>query len=111
MIHTPVKKKRQKRRELYSSRLKSGRCPMCGKPRTGEWITCEACLEINRLSSSKISRQSKTLAINRYRDKCRKKGICYGCGREIGLGKYKKCAVCRERDRVAKARRYAEATW
>jgi len=84
---------------------------MCGKPRTGEWITCEACREKNRLRSKSLSPEAKQAAINRYRDRCRKGGICYGCGREVGLDKYKKCAVCREKDRVAKARRYAEATW
>jgi len=78
---------------------------MCGKTRTGDWITCESCLERNRASSKKISRESKNQTINRYRDRCREEGICYGCGTYIGLGKYKTCPECRRKGRLANTRR------
>ncbi len=45
--------------------------------------------------------------LNRYRNKCRKDGICYGCGNYIGLGKYKRCASCREKDNKRKTKKYA----
>ncbi len=104
-----AKKKRWHRRR-YERRFRSGLCPLCSGERTGEWIICEACREKSRARSrvlTREARQARQESIYRYRVRCRETGICYGCGRYIGLGQYKRCGACRERDRVAHAVSYA----
>lgn len=100
-----AKKKRWHQRR-YSNRLQNGVCPICGGKRTGGWIVCETCREKSRVYSKSMSPEARERTINRYRDRCRKRGICYGCGRYIGLGKYKRCEGCREKDRLAHSRAY-----
>lgn len=107
-IKTYTVKKKKWAAKRYKKRLQDGLCPMCGGLRTGEWITCEKCL-----AKARAYRKTKTrnrLKANRYanqfRNTCREEGICYGCGNYIGLGKYKKCERCREKDNKAKVEHY-----
>ena len=81
---------------------------MCGGKRTGDWIVCETCREKSRVYSKALTPEAKQKGINRYRKRCRKQGICYGCGSYIGLGKYKRCESCRGKDRDAHMRRYIQ---
>ena len=103
---TYTAKKKRWHQKRYEGRLQSGLCPICGGKRTGDWITCITCREKSRLYSKALPPEVRQKSINRYRIKCRKRGICYGCGGYIGLGKYKRCEPCREKDRNAHMERY-----
>lgn len=81
---------------------------MCGRKRTGKWIICEACREKHRAYSKALTPEARMLVTNKYRRRCRRQGICYGCGRYVGFGRYKRCEACREKDRLAHAERYEE---
>ncbi len=103
-IYTARKKRWHQRR--YRTRFANGLCPQCGEERMGDWITCETCREKGRLRKQKKCSLPATLKanreyINRYRKKCRKEGICYGCGNYIGLGGHTRCVACRDKDRIA----------
>jgi len=104
-VYTAKKKRWHQRR--YENRFRQGLCPICGGKRTGEWIVCEACREKSRVKSKALMPEARRMSTNKYRARCRKGGICYGCGRWIGLGRYKRCEDCREKDRKAHKERYA----
>lgn len=89
-------------RRRYLGRLRAGLCPVCGGGRTGIWIVCIECRDKCNERRRSLSLADKRGAINRYRARCRRNGICYGCGREV-LEDYKKCDVCRLKDKVLKA--------
>ena len=99
---TYTAKKKRWHQKRYQTRFENGLCPMCGGKRTGEWIICAVCLEKARDSRAKNrTLEGNRRTTNRYRAKCRKEGICYGCGREIGVGEYTRCPACRDKDRVS----------
>lgn len=83
-------------RQRYHRLLKMGVCPQCGGRRDDGWIQCSSCRERNREAQHKIPKEIKQGYVNKYRDRCRKNGICYACGAWIGVGKFKRCQNCRD---------------
>ena len=100
-------KKKRWHQKRYSNRLRNGLCPICGGKRTGEWITCESCLAKHRVYQKTRPPGYSTKGINEYRKRCRKAGICYGCGVSLREDNHKKCEKCREKDNKRNAKRYA----
>jgi len=104
-------KKKRWSRNRYERRFQNGLCPLCGGKRTGEWITCITCREklvARAKARPEAKKETNRKAIIKYRIKCRKQGICYGCGRYVGLEGYKLCEGCRKKNRDASRRRYGE---
>ncbi|KKN21393.1 hypothetical protein LCGC14_0925780 [marine sediment metagenome] len=104
-VNTPKKKRWHQKR--YQGRLRQGLCPTCGNKRTEGWIICITCREKSRVYRKTQPSGYSTKGNNKYRTKCRKEGICYGCGRYIGIGEYKRCVTCRKKDNEKNTKRYA----
>lgn len=91
-------------------RLNNGKCPQCGGDRDSEWITCSSCREKSKVYRRGLTPAERSKGLRRYRAKCRKEKICYGCGSALREDSHILCAKCRrgsrkrcERYRIAKA--------
>ena len=93
----------------YQQRLNNGLCPQCGKNRSGDgYITCQACRDKGIAYRAVTARNpiKANRMTNRYRNKCKKNLICYGCGNYVGQGKFKRCSSCRAKSNVINKARY-----
>jgi hypothetical protein len=74
---------------LKKSRISSGRCPECGRPKLRHSLYCE---------KHKITRNMNAYHRDRWK-KCKAQKICPTCGRFTD-GRYVRCGLCREKARI-----------
>lgn len=85
---------RETMEELRVSRIASGRCPKCGRPKLRHSIFCER---------HRLTRDRNAYSRARYRE-AKARHICPTCGEPSGGG-YVRCEFCREKARISAERR------
>lgn len=102
-----AKEKRWHQRR-YQNRFNNGQCPNCGGARDSKWICCSICREKKRNQQHSLPLAKRNEIQKRYRDKCKRNRICYGCGSALGEDLHKRCSKCREADRLRHENSYRE---
>ena len=83
-----VQTREQKNAKVTERRAKNranGKCG-CGKNRVKDSTQCEVCISKNK----------------KYKEECKKKGLCFNCGKNPPDEGFKKCEDCRNRDKINK---------